>query len=98
MPNSVQSSTPNNLQSDTDLNPEVLTLPLLVEQGREALATLGPGEPPWLFLREPRAGKCTLEFFVTQIPNDHTRRAYYGAVRRFSSWCSAHRIDELGRV
>jgi site-specific recombinase XerD len=100
MPNNVDGRAPNNSESENRaLTPEVLSLALTPEsQGREALADLGPGEPPWLFLQEPRAGKRTLEFFVTQIPNDHTRRAYYGAVRRFSAWCSAHRLEELGRV
>jgi len=66
--------------------------------GREDLAALGPGQPPLLFLQNARAGKRTLEFFVTQIPNDNTRRAYYGVVRRFSAWCAAHHIEELNRV
>jgi site-specific recombinase XerD len=33
--------------------------------------------------------------FPTTTP---AARAYYGAVRRFSAWCAAHRIEELSRV
>ncbi len=99
MPNNVDGVTPNNSESHSlALTPEVLPLAPTPEIQRRELADLGPGEPPWLFLQVSRAGKRTLEFFVTQIPNDHTRRAYYGAVRRFSAWCSAHRLEELGRV
>jgi integrase/recombinase XerD len=100
MPNNVDgSTTPNNSESHhLALTPQVLPLaPTLESEGRE-LANLGPGEPPWLFLQEPRAGKRTLEFFVTQIPNDHTRRAYYGAVRRFSAWALSRGLEPLNRV
>jgi site-specific recombinase XerD len=38
------------------------------------------------------------EFFTTQISNDHTRRAYLNATRRFSQWCEAHGIRELAAV
>jgi len=59
MPNNVDGIAPNNSDShNLALTPEVLTLAPTPEiQGREALADLGPGEPPWLFLQEPRAGK-----------------------------------------
>jgi hypothetical protein len=30
--------------------------------------------------------------------NDHTRRAYINATRRFAAWCAGKNIDELARV
>ena len=39
-----------------------------------------------------------LEFFTAQINNDHTRRAYLNATRRFAAWCSQKNIDELSGV
>ena len=38
------------------------------------------------------------EFFTAQISNDHTRRAYFQAVRRFSDWCQEIGIAELRHV
>ncbi|MDQ2842667.1 MAG: hypothetical protein M3Y72_16825 [Acidobacteriota bacterium] len=38
------------------------------------------------------------EFFATQINNDHTRKAYLHAARRFSLWCEAHGLQELSAV
>ena len=39
-----------------------------------------------------------LEFFTAQINNDHTRRAYLNATRRFAAWCDAHGLHELAAV
>ena len=39
-----------------------------------------------------------LEFFTAQINNDHTRKAYLNATRRFSEWCEAHGLHELADV
>ena len=30
--------------------------------------------------------------------NDHTRKAYLNAARRFAEWCEAHELDELAQV
>jgi len=85
--------------SDDSLVPEVLpALPAVPQGGEAALAALGPGAPPALFMSKHDMAKRTLEFFVTQIPNGHTRRAYYGAVRRFSAWCLSRLLADLGRV
>ncbi len=51
-----------------------------------------------LFAPTPGAAKRTLEFFTTQIHNDHTRRAYVQAMKTFSAWCDGKGIGELGRV
>ena len=51
-----------------------------------------------LFAPTPRAGKRVLEFFTGQIRNDHTRRAYLTAMRRFSGWCDGHGIRQLADV
>ena len=54
--------------------------------------------PAALFTPTPEAARRTLEFFTAQIPNDHTRRAYWNAARRFSVWCEAHGIARLDAV
>src|SRR5712691_7902819 len=54
--------------------------------------------PVRLFTPTPKAAKRVLEFFTTQIENDHTRKAYLNATRRFAQWCEAHRIRELAAV
>jgi integrase/recombinase XerD len=83
--------------------PELLTPPPNPEttapelQGRE-LQPLGPAAAPCLFALEPRAAKRFWEFFTAQIPNDHTRRAYYHAVSQFSAWCALHGIEDLAQV
>jgi site-specific recombinase XerD len=54
--------------------------------------------PAPLFTPTPKAAKRVLEFFTAQINNDHTRRAYLNATRRFAAWCAQKNIDELSRV
>ncbi len=54
--------------------------------------------PAPLFAPTPKAAKRVLEFFTTQIENDHTRKAYFNATRRFADWCKAHGIGELTSV
>jgi site-specific recombinase XerD len=51
-----------------------------------------------LFAPTPKAAKRVLEFFATQINNDHTRKAYLNATRRFAQWCEARGIRELAAV
>lgn len=40
----------------------------------------------------PRAKKRFVEFFVAEIRNPKTRRAYAFAVRRFTDWCEARGV------
>jgi integrase/recombinase XerD len=54
--------------------------------------------PIALFTPTPKAAKRVVEFFTGQINNDHTRRAYLNATRRFSDWCAAQRIEHLSAV
>jgi site-specific recombinase XerD len=54
--------------------------------------------PAALFTPTPKAAQRVLEFFTAQINNDHTRRAYLNATRRFADWCGSKNIDELSRV
>src|SRR5690349_2646935 len=51
-----------------------------------------------LFTPTPKAARRTLEFFTARINNDHTRKAYLNATRRFSQWCDEHRILQLTDV
>jgi site-specific recombinase XerD len=53
---------------------------------------------PQLFTPTAKAAKRVLEFFTAQVNNDHTRRAYLNATRRFSAWCEAHGLHELAAV
>jgi len=48
-----------------------------------------------IFAPTPKAAKRVLEFFTAQINNDHTRRAYLNATRRFAIWCDRNGIREL---
>ena len=54
--------------------------------------------PPALFAPTPQAAQRVLEFFTAQINNDHTRRAYLNATRRFAAWCDTHALTELVAV
>jgi site-specific recombinase XerD len=54
--------------------------------------------PAQLFTPTLRAAKRVLEFFTAQINNDHTRKAYMNATRRFAAWCEARGIRELAAV
>jgi site-specific recombinase XerD len=54
--------------------------------------------PAWLFAPTPKAARRVLEFFTAQINNDHTRKSYLNAARRFAKWCEAHGLDELAQV
>lgn len=51
-----------------------------------------------LFSLTPKAAKRVMEFFTGQVNNDHTRKAYMNATRRFSQWCQAHGIAQLADV
>ena len=55
-------------------------------------------QPAPLFTPTPQAAKRVLEFFTAQINNDHTRKAYLNATRRFAEWCDAHGIARLADV
>jgi site-specific recombinase XerD len=54
--------------------------------------------PGRLFAPTPKAARCVLEFFTAQINNDHTRKAYLNAARRFAQWCEVHGLHELAHV
>ena len=57
-----------------------------------------PQIAPILFAPTPKAAKRVMEFFTGQVNNDHTRKAYLNATRRFSQWCEAHGIAQLADV
>jgi site-specific recombinase XerD len=54
--------------------------------------------PAALFAPTPKAAKRVFEFFTTQLNNDHTRKAYMNATRRFAKWCETRGIEELAAV
>jgi site-specific recombinase XerD len=53
---------------------------------------------PALFAPHASGAKRVLEFFTAQINNDHTRKAYLNATRRFAQWCDAQGIGHLADV
>ena len=55
-------------------------------------------QPAPLFTPTPKAAKRVLEFFTAQINNDHTRKAYLNATRRFAEWCDGRGIGQLADV
>jgi site-specific recombinase XerD len=54
--------------------------------------------PARLFAPTPKAAQRVLEFFTAQINNDHTRKAYLNAARRFAQWCETNGLGELAQV
>jgi site-specific recombinase XerD len=54
--------------------------------------------PARLFTPTPKAAKRVLEFFTAQINNDHTRKSYLNATKRFAEWCDAHGLHDLADV
>ena len=54
--------------------------------------------PAPLYAPTPKAARRVLEFFTAQINNDHTRKAYLNATRRFAEWCEAHGLHQLDQV
>jgi integrase/recombinase XerD len=56
-----------------------------------ALAVRAPS-PALLAWSGERAAFRTLEFLTAGIGNDHTRRAYHRAARRFLAWCNARKL------
>ena len=54
--------------------------------------------PAALFTPTPKAAKRVLEFFTAEVNNDHTRKAYLNATRRFAAWCETHGLYELAAV
>jgi site-specific recombinase XerD len=47
---------------------------------------------------DAEAAQRFVEFFTAQIENDHTRKAYLNASRRFAGWCQAHDLGDLAQV
>ena len=67
--------------------------------GREIILSPAPElQPALLFAPTPKAAKRVLEFFTAQINNDHTRKAYLNATRRFAQWCDSRGIGQLADV
>ncbi len=54
--------------------------------------------PARLFTPTPKAAKRVIEFFAARINNDHTRKAYLNATRRFAQWCDARGVAQLADV
>ncbi len=57
-----------------------------------------PARAVAMFTATARAERRFWEFFTTQISNDHTRRAYMNATKRFAEWCALMNIGELAQV
>lgn len=59
------------------------------------LSSVAELQPSPLFAPTPKAARRVVEFFTAQINNDHTRKAYLNATRRFSAWCEGKGIAQL---
>jgi len=57
-----------------------------------------PAAASAFFAPTPKAAKRVVEFFTGQVNNDHTRKAYLNATRRFSQWCETRGIAQLADV
>ena len=67
--------------------------------GTEIILSPAPElQPAPLFTPTPKAARRVLEFFTAQINNDHTRKAYLNATRRFAAWCDRCGIGQLADV
>jgi integrase/recombinase XerD len=67
--------------------------------GTEIVPSLLPvSHVPAVFAGEAKAERRFWEFFLTQLANDNTRRAYFNAVRRFAEWCELREISGLQQV
>jgi site-specific recombinase XerC len=91
--------------SDPEINPA--TNPLIVSPsappvfhptGQLIVAAAAGLVPARLFAPTAKAARRVAEFFTAQINNDHTRKAYLNAARRFAAWCEAHGLAELAAV
>jgi site-specific recombinase XerD len=51
--------------------------------------------PAPLFAPTKAAAKRFIEFFTAQINNDHTRKSYLNATRRFAEWCETDGLRDL---
>jgi integrase/recombinase XerD len=58
----------------------------------------GGNQFPALFMAGQKARTRVRDFFTAHIRNPNTRRAYLNAALRFSDWCRAHGIGELGQL
>lgn len=65
---------------------------------KNGVATLAGASLPALFAPDAMSAKRTFEFFVANIRNPNTRKAYIAAASEFSAWCEEHRIYDLSDV
>ncbi len=64
----------------------------------DRVATFLLPAPPLVAASGPKAEACFWEYFVAQIRNPHTRRAYGRAVRAFLAWCVTQNVTSVARV
>ena len=65
---------------------------------QQLIASSSSAAPSRLFTSTPAAGRRALEFFTARINNDHTRKAYLNATKRFSAWCDGRGLQQLADV
>ena len=77
-------------------------VPVLIKpSGGRQLTRLGLGGTavlPAMFTPSETTTRRFLEFFTVNIRNRHTRRAYFDAVARFSTWCDAKGLQDLAAI
>lgn len=69
-------------------------IPISTQRGLAALS----GKAPALFLPNEKTAERFFDFFISNIRNKNTRRAYYKAVSRFADWCESRGVHQLAYV
>src|SRR5205823_5881927 len=50
---------------------------------------------PSLFVVDQKTSTRFIEFFTAHLANDHTRKAYFNAVKHCAAWCDLQGLAEL---
>lgn len=77
---------PNDFTIVPEILGESLTAEIVWSPGQESAT-------PALFAASPQCTRRFWEFFTAEIPNDHTRKAYFTAVCRCAAWCEMRQLD-----
>ena len=70
----------------------------LDDRKRKATARSFSPLTPIALRADTEGAQRVLEFFTSQISDDHTCEAYLIATRRFADWCASHDLHHLDQV
>lgn len=66
---------------------------LIASPMQQSLATHASALPALFIHAGQSATERLLEFFTAEIENDHTRKAYFTAVKQFCTWCETQQLE-----